>query len=199
MNIVCLDLEGVFVPEIWVEFAKETGIEELKRTTQDEPDYDKLMAYRINILNERGYTIKEIQETIERIEPFIGARDFLDRLRNKTQVIILSDTFIEFCMPLIKKLGMPTVFCNSLEMDKEGRLVKHIMRVQESKLTTVKCLQQAGFTTIAAGDSYNDIGMIGASKAGFLFRAPKKIREEYPQIQAIDSYDDLYAQILKNL
>lgn len=199
MNIVCLDLEGVFVPEIWVEFAEKTGISQLKRTTQDEPDYDALMAYRIQLLNERGYGIKEIQDTIESIEPFIGAKDFLDRLRQKTQVIILSDTFLEFCMPLIKKLGMPSIFCNSLEIDADGRLVRHIMRVKDSKRTTVKCLQQAGFQTIAAGDSYNDIGMIEESKAGFLFRAPQKIRKEYPHIQALDSYDALYAEIVGNL
>ncbi len=199
MNIVCLDLEGVFVPEIWVEFARETGIEELRRTTQDEPDYDKLMEFRINILNERGYGIREIQETIEKIEPFEGAKDFLDRLREKTQVIILSDTFMEFCKPLIRKLGMPTIFCNSLEIDANNRLVKHIMRVKDSKLTTVKCLQQAGFTTIAAGDSYNDIGMIKASKAGFLFRAPERIKEENPHIKALEEYDELFAEIMKNL
>lgn len=199
MNIVCLDLEGVFVPEIWVEFARETGIEELRRTTQDEPDYDKLMEFRINILNERGYGIREIQETIEKIEPFEGAKDFLDRLREKTQVIILSDTFMEFCKPLIRKLGMPTIFCNSLEIDANKRLVKHIMRVKDSKLTTVKCLQQAGFTTIAAGDSYNDIGMIKASKAGFLFRAPERIKEENPHIKALEEYDELFAEIMKNL
>lgn len=199
MNIVCLDLEGVFVPEIWVEFAKETGIEELKRTTQHEPDYDKLMEYRIRILNERGYGIKEIQETIEKIEPFDGAKDFLDALREKVQVIILSDTFMEFCKPLIKKLGMPTIFCNSLEIDTDGKLVKHIMRVKDSKLTTVRCLQQAGFTTIAAGDSYNDIGMIGASKAGFLFRAPKQIKEEHPEIMAMEEYDELFAEIMKHV
>lgn len=199
MNVVCLDLEGVLVPEIWIAFAEETGIPELKRTTRDEPDYDKLMKYRINILKEHGLGLKEIQETIEKIEPMQGAKEFLDELRTLTQVIILSDTFSQFAQPLMKKLGWPTIFCNSLVVSENGEITDFKMRCENSKLSTVKALQSVGFQTICAGDSYNDLGMITASKAGFLFRSPKSIQEEYPNLPALETYDELLNSIKRSL
>lgn len=195
MNIVCLDLEGVLVPEIWVAFAKETGIEELKRTTRDEPDYDKLMKWRISILKEHGLGLKEIQETISKIEPMEGAKEFLDALRDMTQVIIISDTFAEFAKPLMAKLGYPTIFCNSLEVADNGEIIGHKMRVENSKYTTVKALQSIGYDTIASGDSFNDLGMIQASKAGFLFRSTEQIKKDYPQYPVFEEYADLLAAI----
>ena len=197
MEIVCLDLEGVLVPEIWIAFAEETGIPELKRTTRDEPDYDKLMKYRIGILKEHGLGLKEIQETIEKIDPLPGAKEFLDQLRSLTQVIIVSDTFSQFAGPLMKKLGYPTIFCNSLVVAPDGEITDFKMRVENSKLTTVKALQSIGFETIASGDSYNDLGMIQASKAGFLFRSTDAIKAEYPQLPAFETYDELYDAIRK--
>ena len=199
MNIVCLDLEGVLVPEIWIAFAKETNIPELERTTRDEPDYDKLMKYRIAILKEHGLGLKEIQETIAKIEPMKGAKEFLDKLREKTQVIILSDTFTQFAAPLMKKLGMPTIFCNTLEVAENGEITGFKMRIEKSKYTTVKALQSIGYETICAGDSYNDLGMILNSKAGFLFRSTEKIKADYPNLQAFEEYDDLYNAIVENL
>lgn len=199
MNIVCLDMEGVLVPEIWIEFAKESGIPELKRTTRDEPDYDKLMKWRMGILREHGLGIKEIQETIARIDPLPGAKKFLDELRSVTQTIILSDTFEEFAQPLMKKLGWPTIFCNSLDIDKDGYLCGIRMRCEQSKLTTVRGLQAIGFDTIASGDSYNDLDMIQASKAGFLFRTTEKIKADYPQFPAFETYDELLCAIKKSL
>ena len=195
MNIVCLDMEGVLVPEIWIEFAKESGIPELKRTTRDEPDYDKLMKWRMGILREHGLGLREIQETIGRIDPLPGAKEFLDELRSVTQTIILSDTFEEFAQPLMKKLGWPTIFCNSLEIDADGFLCGVKMRCEQSKLTTVRGLQSIGFETIASGDSYNDLDMICASKAGFLFRTTDKIKADYPQLPAYETYDALLAAI----
>ena len=195
MNIVCLDMEGVLVPEIWIAFAKESGISVLTRTTREEPDYDKLMAWRIDILNQHGMTLKDIQATIEKIEPMEGAKEFLDELRSLTQVIILSDTFTQFAMPLMKKLGMPTIFCNELVVNEKDQITGHRMRVENSKLTTVKHLQAMGFETIAAGDSFNDLGMIGASKAGFLFRSTEQIKADYPQYPAYESYDELLRAI----
>ena len=195
MYITCLDVEGVLVPEIWVAFAEESGIPELKRTTRDEPDYDKLMKYRLNILKEHGLGIKEIQETIARIEPLPGAKAFLDELRSFSQVILISDTFIEFAMPLMEKLGRPTIFCNSLEIAESGKITDYKMRVEQTKFSTVKALQSIGFETIASGDSYNDLGMIQASKAGFLFRSTDRIKEEYPQIPAYETYEELLAAI----
>ena len=195
MNVVCLDMEGVLVPEIWIAFAKESGISVLTRTTREEPDYDKLMAWRIDILNQHGMTLKDIQATIEKIEPMEGAKEFLDELRSLTQVIILSDTFTQFAMPLMKKLGMPTIFCNELVLNEKDQITGHRMRVENSKLTTVKHLQAMGFETIAAGDSFNDLGMIGASKAGFLFRSTEQIKADYPQYPAYESYDDLLRAI----
>ena len=195
MNVVCLDMEGVLVPEIWIAFAKESGISELTRTTREEPDYDKLMAWRIDILNQHGMTLKDIQATIEKIEPMEGAKEFLDELRSLTQVIILSDTFTQFAMPLMKKLGMPTIFCNELVVNEKDQITGHRMRVENSKLTTVKHLQAMGFETIAAGDSFNDLGMIGASKAGFLFRSTEQIKADYPQYPAYESYDELLRAI----
>ena len=195
MEIVCLDLEGVLVPEIWIAFAEETGIPELKRTTRDEPDYDKLMKYRLNILKEHNLGLKEIQETISKIDPLPGAKDFLDELRSFTQVILLSDTFTEFAMPLMEKLGHPTLFCNSLEIAENGEITDFKMRVENSKLTTVKALQSIGFETIASWDSYNDLGMIQASKAGFLFRSTDKIKADYPQIPAYETYEELLGAI----
>ena len=195
MNIVCLDLEGVLVPEIWIAFAEETGISELKRTTRDEPDYDKLMNYRINILKEHGLGLKEIQETIAKIDPMPGAKKFLDELREMTQVIIISDTFTQFATPLMEKLGWPTLFCNTLEVAEDGEITGFKMRVEQSKLSTVKALQSIGFDTIASGDSYNDLGMIQASKAGFLFRSTDKIKADYPQIPAYETYDELLSAI----
>lgn len=199
MNIVCLDLEGVLVPEIWIAFAEETGIEELKRTTRDEPDYDKLMKYRIDILKEHGLGLKEIQETIAKIEPMEGAKEFLDELRKTTQVIIISDTFTQFAGPLMAKLGYPTIFCNTLEVADDGEITGFRMRIEKSKYTTVKALQSIGFETIASGDSHNDIGMIQASKAGFLFRSTEDIKKEYPQFKAFETYDELMAAIKEAL
>lgn len=195
MNVVCLDLEGVLVPEIWIAFAKESGISELTRTTRDEPDYDKLMAWRIDILRQHGLKLKDIQATIAKIDPMEGAKEFLDALRSLTQAIIVSDTFTQFAQPLMKKLGMPTIFCNELVVNEEDEITGFRMRVEQSKLTTVKHLQAMGFDTIAAGDSFNDLGMIGASKAGFLFRSTDKIKADYPQYPAYESYDDLLAAI----
>lgn len=199
MNIVCLDLEGVLVPEIWIAFAEETGISELKRTTRDEPDYDKLMNYRINILKEHGLGLKEIQETIAKIDPMAGAKKFLDELREMTQVIIISDTFTQFAGPLMKKLGYPTIFCNSLEVADDGEITGFKMRIENSKLTTVKALQSIGYDTIASGDSHNDLGMIKASKAGFLFRSTEEIKKEYPELPAFETYDELMDAIKKAL
>lgn len=199
MNIVCLDLEGVLVPEIWIAFAEETGIPELKRTTRDEPDYDKLMNYRINILKEHGLGLKEIQETIAKIDPMPGAKEFLDELREITQVIIISDTFTQFAGPLMKKLGYPTIFCNSLEVAEDGEITGFKMRIEKSKLTTVKALQSIGYDTIASGDSHNDLGMIKASKAGFLFRSTDEIKKEYPELPAFETYDELMAAIKEAL
>ena len=199
MNIVCLDLEGVLVPEIWIAFAEETGIPELKRTTRDEPDYDKLMNYRINILKEHGLGLKEIQETIAKIDPMPGAKEFLDELREITQVIIISDTFTQFAGPLMKKLGYPTIFCNSLEVAEDGEITGFKMRIENSKLTTVKALQSIGYDTIASGDSLNDLGMIKASKAGFLFRSTDEIKKEYPELPAFETYDELMAAIKEAL
>ena len=199
MNIVCLDLEGVLVPEIWIAFAEETGIPELKRTTRDEPDYDKLMNYRINILKEHGLGLKEIQETIAKIDPMPGAKEFLDELREITQVIIISDTFTQFAGPLMKKLGYPTIFCNSLEVAEDGEITGFKMRIENSKLTTVKALQSIGYDTIASGDSHNDLGMIKASKAGLLFRSTDEINKEYPEHPAFETYDELMAAIKEAL
>ena len=199
MNVVCLDMEGVLVPEIWVAFAEESGIPELKRTTRDEPDYDKLMKWRIGILKEHGLGLKEIQETIAKIDPLPGAKEFLDELRSLTQVIILSDTFEDFANPLMKKLGWPTIFCNSLEVAENGEILGHKMRCEKSKLTTVKALQSIGYETIAAGDSYNDLGMIQASKAGFLFKSTEKIKADYPELPAFEEFDDLLAAIKQAL
>ncbi len=191
MDIVCLDLEGVLVPEIWIAFAEETNIPELKKTTRDEPDYDKLMNYRIGILKEHGLGLKEIQETISKIDPMPGAKEFLDELRSITQVIIISDTFSQFAGPLMKKLGYPTIFCNTLEVAEDGEITGFKMRCEKSKFTTVKALQAMGFNTIASGDSHNDLGMIEASKAGFLFRSTEQIKADYPQYKAFEEYDDL--------
>ena len=199
MNVVCLDMEGVLVPEIWIAFAEASGIPELKRTTRDEPDYDKLMKWRIGILKEHGLGLKEIQETIAKIDPLPGAKEFLDELRSLTQVIILSDTFEEFAKPLMKKLGWPSIFCNSLEVAENGEILGHKMRCEKSKLTTVKALQSIGYETIAAGDSYNDLGMIQASKAGFLFKSTEKIKADYPELPAFEEFDDLLAAIKQAL
>ena len=199
MNIVCLDLEGVLVPEIWIAFAEETGIPELKRTTRDEPDYDKLMKFRLGILKEHGLGLKEIQETIAKIDPMEGAKEFLDELRATTQAIIISDTFEQFAGPLMKKLGYPTIFCNSLVVADDGEITGFKMRCEQSKLSTVKALQSVGFETIASGDSHNDLGMIKASKAGFLFKAPDSIKAENPDLQAFETYDELLAAIKKAL
>lgn len=197
MYITCLDVEGVLVPEIWVAFAEESGIPELKKTTRDEPDYDKLMKWRLGVLKEHGLGLKEIQETIEKIQPLPGAKEFLDELRSFSQVILISDTFAEFAGPLMEKLGRPTLFCNSLEVSGNGEITGYKMRVEQSKLTTVKALQSIGFETIASGDSYNDLGMIQASKAGFLFRSTDKIKAEYPHIPAYETYDELLGAIKK--
>lgn len=197
MYITCLDMEGVLVPEIWIAFAEATGIPELKRTTRDEPDYSKLMAYRIAILKEHGLGLKEIQETIAKIDPLPGAKEFLDKLRAECQTIILSDTFEQFAGPLMKKLGMPTIFCNTLEVAENGEITGFKMRIENSKYTTVKALQSIGYQTIASGDSYNDLGMIRASKAGFLFRSTEKIKQDNPDLAAYDSFDDLLAAIKK--
>ena len=195
LNVVCLDLEGVLVPEIWIAFAEASGIPELKRTTRDEPDYDKLMKWRIGILKEHGLGLKEIQDTIAKIDPLPGAKEFLDELRATTQTIIISDTFTQFAAPLKKKLGQPTIFCNTLEVAENGEITGFKMRCEQSKLSTVKALQSVGFETIASGDSYNDLGMILASKAGFLFRSTEKIKADYPQLPAFEEYDDLLAAI----
>ena len=195
MNIVCLDMEGVLVPEIWIAFAEASGIPELRRTTRDEPDYDKLMAWRLGILKEHGLGLREIQETIATIDPLPGAREFLDELRTLTQVIILSDTFEEFARPLMKKLGWPTIFCNTLEVAPDGAITGYRMRCPQSKLTTVKALQSMGYETIASGDSFNDLGMIQASKAGFLFKSTQAIRADHPELPAFEEFDDLLAAI----
>lgn len=199
MNIVCLDLEGVLVPEIWVAFAEETGIPELKKTTRDEPDYDKLMKWRLGILKEHGLGLKEIQETIAKINPMPGAKEFLDELRSMTQVIIISDTFTQFAAPLMKKLGWPTIFCNSLEVAEDGEITGYRMRVENSKYSTVKALQSIGFETIASGDSHNDLGVIKASKAGFLFKSTEQIKKDNPELPAYETYDELMEAIKKAL
>ncbi len=195
MNIVCLDLEGVLVPEIWIAFAEASGIPELKRTTRDEPDYDKLMRWRIGILKEHGLGLKEIQETIAKIDPIPGAKEFLDELRSLTQVIIISDTFTQFATPLMKKLGWPTIFCNSLEVADDGEITGFKMRIENSKLTTVKALQSIGYETIASGDSYNDLGMIKAGKAGFLFKSTERIKADNPELPAYETYEELMEAI----
>ena len=199
MNIVCLDLEGVLVPEIWIAFSKESGISELKRTTRDEPDYDKLMKWRIGILKDHGLTLKDIQNTIAKIDPFEGAKEFLDELRSLTQVVIVSDTFTQFAKPLMEKLGMPSIFCNELIVNDEDEIIDYRMRCDNSKYTTVKALQAMGFETIAAGDSFNDLGMIKESKAGFLFRSTEQIKKDYPQFKALETYEELLAEIKNNL
>lgn len=195
MNVVCLDLEGVLVPEIWIAFAKASGIPELERTTRDEPDYDKLMAYRLDILREHGLGLAEIQDVIATIDPMPGAREFLDALREKTQVIIISDTFEQFAQPLMRKLGWPTIFCNSLEVGEGGAITGYEMRCEQTKLTTVRALQGCGIETIAAGDSYNDLGMIRASKAGWLFKSAPAIKAENPDVPTLEEYDELLAAI----
>ena len=199
MYITCLDMEGVLVPEIWIAFSEVSGIPELRRTTRDEPDYDKLMKWRIGILKEHGLGLKEIQDVIAKIEPLPGAREFLDELRSFTQVIIISDTFTEFAMPLMEKLGWPTLFCNSLGVAPSGEITGYKMRIQQSKLSTVKALQSIGFDTIASGDSYNDLDMILASQAGFLFRTTEKIKQDYPQLPAFEEFSELMAAIKKEM
>ena len=199
MYITCLDMEGVLVPEIWIAFSEVSGIPKLRRTTRDEPDYDKLMKWRIGILKEHGLGLKEIQDVIAKIEPLPGAREFLDELRSFTQVIIISDTFTEFAMPLMEKLGWPTLFCNSLEVAPSGEITGYKMRIQKSKLSTVKALQSIGFDTIASGDSYNDLDMILASQAGFLFRTTEKIKQDYPQLPAFEEFSELMAAIKKEM
>ncbi len=199
MFITCLDLEGVLVPEIWIEFANKVGIPEFKRTTRDEPDYDKLMHYRIDLLAKNNLKLKDVTDVISRIEPLIGAQEFLDRLREKTQVLILSDTFDQFGRPLMKKLNWPTLFCNTLTTDPEGRIVGYKLRCPHTKLTTVKALQSCGFETVASGDSYNDLEMIRASKAGFLFRSTDQIKKDNPDLPAFETYDDLAAAIFSTL
>jgi phosphoserine/homoserine phosphotransferase len=197
MYITCLDLEGVLVPEIWIAFAEASGIPELKKTTRDEPDYEKLMNWRIGILKEHGLGLKEIQETIAKIDPLPGAKEFLDELRSFSQVIIISDTFSQFAGPLMKKLGWPTIFCNSLEVAESGEITGFKMRIANSKLTTVKALQSIGYDTIASGDSYNDLGMIQASKAGFLFKSTEQIKKDHPELPAYETYEELMAAIKK--
>ena len=199
MNIVCLDLEGVLVPEIWIAFSEASGIPELRRTTRDEPDYDKLMKWRLGILKEHGLKLSDIQRTIATIDPMPGAKAFLDTLRSETQAIILSDTFTQFASPLMEKLGWPTIFCNELEVAPDGEITGYRIRVEKSKLTTVKALQSIGFDTIAAGDSYNDLGMIQASKAGILFRSTEQIRKDHPDLPDCESYEDLLRLIRANL
>ena len=199
MDIVCLDLEGVLVPEIWIAFAEASGIPELKRTTRDEPDYHKLMTWRLGILKEHGLGLKEIQDTIATIDPIPGAKEFLDELRSITQVIIISDTFTQFASPLMKKLGWPTIFCNSLEVAPDGEITGFKMRCEKSKYTTVKALQSIGYDTIASGDSHNDLGMIEASKAGFLFKSTDQIKADHPELPAYETYDELLAAIKKVL
>ena len=196
MNIVCLDLEGVLVPEIWIAFSKASGIPELTRTTRDEPDYNKLMNWRIGILHEHGLGLNEIRATIEKVDPMPGAKEFLDKLRAETQVLILSDTFTQFATPLMKKLGWPTIFCNTLEVAPDGTVTGFKMRCEKSKLSTVRALQSVGFETIAAGDSYNDLGMIQASKAGFLFRSTEQIKKDHPELPAFEEYDELFEAIM---
>lgn len=191
MKLICLDLEGVLVPEIWVAFAEASKIPELKKTTRNEPDYDKLMRWRLSVLKEHGLGLKEIQETIASIDPLPGAKEFLDELRSFAQVIIISDTFTEFAQPLMKKLGWPTIFCNSLVVAEDGEITDYKMRVENSKLTTVRALQSIGFETVASGDSYNDLGMILAGKSGFLFRTTEQIKADYPQIPALETYEEL--------
>ncbi len=197
MYITCLDLEGVLVPEIWIAFARESGIPELKRTTRDEPDYDKLMQWRLAILKEHGLGLNEIQSTIAKIDPMPGAKEFLDELRSFCQVIIISDTFTQFAKPLMEKLGWPTIFCNSLEVAESGDITGYKMRIENSKLTTVKALQSIGYDTIASGDSYNDLGMIKASKAGFLFKSTDQIKADHPELPAFETYEELMAAIKK--
>ena len=199
MYITCLDMEGVLVPEIWIAFSEVSGIPELRRTTRDEPDYDKLMKWRIGILKEHGLGLKEIQDVIAKIEPLPGAKEFLDELRSFTQVIIVSDTFTQFAMPLMEKLGWPTLFCNTLEVAPNGEITGFKMRTAQSKLSTVKALQSIGFETIASGDSYNDLDMIFASKAGFLFRTTEKIKQDYPQLPAFEEFDELMGAIKKEM
>lgn len=199
MNLVCLDLEGVLVPEIWIAFAEATGIPELKRTTRDEPDYDKLMAFRLAILDEHGLGLPQIQDVIETIDPLPGAREFLDALRERTQVVIISDTFEQFARPLMRKLGWPTLFCNTLHADADGHVTGYTMRCEQSKLTTVRAFQSCGMQTIAAGDSHNDLGMIRAGKAGFLFRSTDAIKEANPDIPAFEDYDELLKAITEVL
>lgn len=200
MNIVCFDMEGVLTPEIWIEFSKESGIPELKRTTRDEPDYDKLMKYRMKILDEHGYGLKEIQETISKIDPLPGAKEMLDKLRNSgIQFIVLSDTFTQFATPLMKKLGYPTIFCNELTIDENDRIVGYKMRIENSKYSTVKGLQSIGYETIAIGDSHNDLGMIKASKTGILFKSTDQIKKDNPDIMTCENHDDLYDLIVKSL
>lgn len=199
MKITCLDLEGVLVPEIWIAFSEASGIPELKRTTRDEPDYDKLMRWRLGVLKEHKLGLKEIQETIATIDPLSGAKEFLDELRSLTQVVIISDTFTQFATPLMKKLGWPTIFCNTLEVAPDGEITDFRMRIENSKLSTVRALQSIGYETIAAGDSYNDLAMIQASKAGFLFRSTEKIKKDYPDLSAFEEYGDLLAAIKQEL
>ena len=199
MNIVCLDVEGVLVPEIWIEFSKASGIPELKRTTRDEPDYNKLMNWRLGILKEHGLGLKEIQATIAKIQPLEGAREFLDELRSVAQVILISDTFEQFASPLMEKLGRPTLFCNTLDVAEGGEITGFKMRIENSKLSTVKALQSIGYDTIAAGDSYNDLDMIRASRTGFLFRSTPKIIEDNPDLQAFEGYDEFLAAIKEEL
>lgn len=199
MKITCLDLEGVLVPEIWIAFSEASGIPELKRTTRDEPDYDKLMRWRLGVLKEHKLGLKEIQETIATIDPLPGAKEFLDELRSLTQVVIISDTFTQFATPLMKKLGWPTIFCNTLEVAPDGEITDFRMRIENSKLSTVRALQSIGYETIAAGDSYNDLAMLQASKAGFLFRSTEKIKQDHPELPAFEQYDDLLAAIKQEL
>ena len=199
LNIVCLDLEGVLVPEIWIAFSEASGIPELRRTTRDEPDYDKLMRWRLGILREHGLGLKDIQDTIRTIDPLPGAKEFLDALRARTQAVILSDTFTQFAQPLMEKLGWPTLLCNALEVAPDGEITGYKIRTAQSKLSTVKALQSVGFDTIAAGDSYNDLGMIQASKAGFLFRSTEQIRRDHPELPSYEEYDELLEAILKAL
>ena len=199
MNVVCLDLEGVLVPEIWIAFAEATGIPDFRRTTRDEPDYDKLMRYRLDLLDKHGFKLGQIQDVIGSMRPLIGAEEFLEQLRERTQVLILSDTFDQFSRPLMKKLNWPAIFCNSLEVAPDGTITDYKMRCPQSKLTTVKALQSCGFDTIAAGDSFNDLGMIRASKAGFLFRSTEQIKRENPDIPAFETYDDFLKGIFNAL
>ena len=199
MDIVCLDMEGVLVPEIWIAFSEESGIPELRRTTRDEPDYNKLMNYRLAILKEHGLGLGEIQSVISRIDPLPGAKAFLDDLRDRAQTVILSDTFEQFALPLMKKLGMPSIFCNTLEVAPDGMITGFHMRIANSKLSTVRAFQSIGYDTIAAGDSYNDLAMIQASKAGFLFRSTEKIKAEHPELEAYEEFDDLRDAIVRHL